>query len=135
MKNSVKRPQFWIAVVSLLSALCLAVAGSIAYPSISVLDKLKNGINKYDTKAVFSCFSPDVQTEITQNGIESLNVFKKVQNDNQINIIYGDAVVDDDGNSSVHAFIIYNQGKQCTGVECQVINLESIDGKLYLSGN
>lgn len=133
MKNSIKRPQFWIAAVSLLSALCLAVVNSIVYPRISVFDKLKKGINKYDTKAIVSCFPPDVQTEITQNGIDSLKVFGKVRNDNQINIIYGDAVADDGGNSSVPAFIIYNQGKQCTGVECQVINLKSIDGKLYLS--
>lgn len=133
MKNSVKRPQFWLAVVSLLSALCLAVVSSIVYPRISVLDKLKKGINKHDTSAMVSCFLPDVQAELTRNGIDVLNTFEKVRNDNQINIIYGEAVADDNGNSSVPAFIIYNQGKQCTGVECQVFSLESIDGKLYMS--
>ena len=40
MKNIVKRPQFWIAVGSLLLAVILAVISNIMHPGISVLDRL-----------------------------------------------------------------------------------------------
>lgn len=132
MKDIVKRPQFWIAMGSLLLAVSLAVVSSIVRPGISVLDKFEHGINKLDTKEIISCFPPDVQAEITRNDIDSLNAFAEIQSDNKINIIYEDAAAGDGGGLSVSAFIIQNQGNQCVSVECQVIDLESIDGKLYL---
>lgn len=132
MKRILKQPAFWATLFCLVFAVCIAVGSSLMNPRISALDKFEKGMNKGKPATVVSCFAPDIQAEVKALG-ELGNSMFDILDAGKLNILYGEVIGDEDGVSGVQAFLIYNQDGQCSEADYDEIDLQEVDGKIYLS--
>lgn len=136
MKNILKRPSFWIALVCFGAAIALAVVSSIQKPGIPAIDRLERGMNKHDMKSIIPCFAPELQdamrTQLSLYDGMDMDLFGDLLEDGSVNLLYGDAVMDEEGRGSVPVFLVYMKDGVCEEVDLEDMDLEEVDGKLYL---
>lgn len=135
MKRVTKEPCFWIALVSFIIVIIIAVVSSAQSPGIAVLNKLEKGINKRKPDMVIACFKPEVQAELKVLGALSDDLFDlfDFSDAGEINILYGDIVTDEHDELSVQTIVLINNDGICSEAAYEVIDMEEVDGKRYLS--
>lgn len=136
MKNILKQFSFWIALVCFGAAIALAVVSSIRNPGIPAIDRLERGMNKHDIKSIIPCFSPEVQevlrAELSLYDSMDMDMFGELLEDHSVNLIYGETITDQEGDSTVPVFMVYMKDGICEDADLDDIDLVEVDGKLYL---
>lgn len=96
---------------------------------------MEKAYNNADISAIISCYPPEIQTEMrglltTFDG--AANYFD-MEKGEQINILSGPVVTDEDGDKSVYVFIISNIYDVFSDFKSTTLNLVEVNGKIYLA--
>ncbi len=134
MKQVLRQPLFWISCCFFLAAAALSVISGVSQPDIPAMSKMEKGINRQDLKTMLRAFAPSVQEELAlAASLEIGDLFPEEFRSAEVNVIYGEPVTDESGETTVQAFMILNRDGTCVEADCEEIMLEEVDGKLYLS--
>lgn len=135
MKRAINQPFFWIAVGSFVIAIVIAVISNIMNPELSVLRNLEKGCNKADIQTIISCFPPETQAEMQEQlaAFDGVADYFGMEKGEEINILSGPVITDEDGNKSVHVFMVRNIYNVFSDLESATLDLVEADGKIYLA--
>lgn len=133
MKQVLKQPLLWISCLCILAAIVIAVVCSVSQPNVPAIANLEKGANKQSLKTMLKAFPPSVQQEIALMGVTNIADMGLGDMGGKVNIIYSEPIEDENGNITVPAFAIINQGGECQSAEFSELDLVEENGKYYLS--